>query len=287
MNELIQFLQQFTGVCTTLLLQHKPLVYRRHDRISLHFDLMAVQSEMLRDAPDELVLPYTQTMMGFLLFRPKPHRIAMIGLGGGSLAKYCYARLPEAFILVTEISSEVIALRDVFCIPRDDARFQIRCEDGADFVRNSSSPFDVLLVDGFDRNGQSPQLCSQRFYDDCYQTLSPGGVMVVNLAVEDPHLARSVALLRRSFEDVVVVDSEDYANRIAFACKGAALNLPHEQLCARLGQLERHHQVSLRSTLQHIRYEQYKSRAVTAGPTSRCALAEAGPETTELLTDER
>ena len=35
-------------------------------------------------------------MMGFLLFQPAPARIAMIGLGGGSLAKYCALKLPEA-----------------------------------------------------------------------------------------------------------------------------------------------------------------------------------------------
>jgi spermidine synthase len=278
MNDLIPFLLQFKEVCTSLLLQHKPLVYRKHDRISLHFDLLSVQSEMCRDAPDELVLPYTQTMMGFLLFRPKPQRIAMIGLGGGSLAKYCYAKLPESFILVTEISSEVIALREVFCIPRDDERFQVRCQDGADFVRNPSSPFDALLVDGFDRDGQSPQLCSQRFYDDCYRTLSPEGVMVVNLPVEDPHVARSVARMRRSFESVVVVDSEDCTNQIAFACKGTALKLPREQLYARLDELERHHQVGLRCTLQRIRYEQYRSRPATDGASDLCAPAEAGAE---------
>lgn len=254
---------------STCLLQQKPSVYRKHDTVSLHFDLMSVQSEMRRDAPDDLVLPYTQTMMGFLLFKPKPRRIAIIGLGGGSLPKYCYAKLPAAAILVTEINPDVIALRDVFCIPRDSERFQVRCEDGADFVRNASIPFDVLLVDGFDLNGQSPQLCSQHFYDECYRSLSPGGVMVVNLAVEDSFLARSVARIRRSFEQTVVVDSEDYTNRIAFACKGVALSLPHEQLCARLGRLERQHRVGLRDTLQRIRYEQYKFRSAPVGGADR------------------
>lgn len=233
--------------------RHKPFVYRNRDTVSLHFRLMTIQSEMRRDAPDELVLPYTQTMMGFLLLRPKPARIAMIGLGGGSLAKYCYARLTQASILVAEIDPDVIALREVFCIPPDDERFQVRCEDGADLVRNACADFDVLLVDGYDLRGQSPQLCSQHFYDDCYRSLTPGGVMVVNLAVEDVSLARSIAGIRHTFGNVVVVDSGDYANRIAFACKGAALSLPHEQLCARL---ERDHHVNLRDTLQRMRHEQ-------------------------------
>jgi spermidine synthase len=255
MSDLIPYPRQFQDLFA-FPPQPKPFVYRSHDTLSLHFDLGTIQSAMRRDAPEELVLPYTQTMMGFLLFQPKPQRLAMIGLGGGSLAKYCYSKLPDVSILVTEISSEVVALRNEFCIPADDERFRVICADGADFVRAASLSFDVLLVDGYDRNGQSPQLCSQRFYDDCYRCLSPGGVLVVNLTVEDPSLARSVALIRQRFENAVVVDSEDYTNRIAFACKSAPLGLPHEELCARLGPLERDHSIGLRCTLQRIRDEQ-------------------------------
>jgi spermidine synthase len=210
----------FEDLCRRFL-HHKPFVYRRHDSVSLHFDFNAVQSEMRCDAPDELVLGYTRTMMGFLLFKPKPEKIVMIGLGGGSIPKYCYAKLPEASIVVVEINPDVIALRDEFYVPRNDDRFQVICQDGADFVRNALSPCDVLVIDGFDRTGQSPQLCSQRFYDDCYSRLAPGGLMVVNLAVETRCLKGSVVRIRRSFKNaVIVVESEDSANKIAFASKG-------------------------------------------------------------------
>ena len=51
-------------------------------------------------------------MMGFLLFIPSPARILMVGLGGGSLAKFCFRHLPDAAIDVVEINPHVIALRD-------------------------------------------------------------------------------------------------------------------------------------------------------------------------------
>jgi len=256
-KDLIPFLRQFKRLCACLL-QRKPFVYRTRETISLHFDLMVVQSEMRRDAPGELLIPYTQTMMGFLLFQPTPRRIAMIGLGGGSLAKYCYAKLPRASILVAEINPRVIALRDEFQVPMDDERFQVVCADGADFVRDESTSFDVLMVDGFDRDGQSPQLCSASFYADCHRRLAPGGLLVVNLVVEDPLLARSIARIRHSFGTAVVVDSEDRTNRIAFARKDATLALADGRLYARLGALEQTHPVGLRCTLQRIRYEQYE-----------------------------
>jgi spermidine synthase len=39
----------------------------------------------------------------------------------------------------------------------------------------------AAIVDGFDINGQPPELCSQGFYDECYRSLTPSGLMVVNL----------------------------------------------------------------------------------------------------------
>src|SRR3954471_17723734 len=116
-----------------------PFVSRQDGTLSLHFDALATQSEMHCDAPDELVMPYTRTMMGFLLFEPRPEKIAMIGLGGGSIAKYCHSRLPTSSIVVAEVNPHVVALRDLFRIPRDNERLRIVCQDGAAFVRGAVS----------------------------------------------------------------------------------------------------------------------------------------------------
>ncbi|WP_152976401.1 class I SAM-dependent methyltransferase [Methyloglobulus morosus] len=53
----------------------------------LHFNIGAIQSLMIKNDPEFLALGYTKTMMGFLFFQPNPKSIAMIGLGGGTLAK--------------------------------------------------------------------------------------------------------------------------------------------------------------------------------------------------------
>jgi spermidine synthase len=261
LSELTEFLPQL-HVLLTRAVQRRPFVYKAHGTLSLHFDFLATQSEMLCHAPNELIVPYTRTMMGFLLFKPDPRRIAAIGLGGGSLPKYCYATLPRSSIIVTEIHAEVLAMRDLFHIPPDDERFEVRCEDGADFVRTACGCLDVLFVDGFDAGGQAQQLCTQAFYDDCHGSLAPDGIAVINLAVEDPNLDSSLARIRRSFVDAIVVESEDCTNRIVFAGKGNGLRVPFEQLCARLGELEKDHPVGLRDTLQRIRLEQHEPLSV-------------------------
>ena len=159
----------------------EPFVYEDGDSVTLQFQIGEIQSEMLASDPGFLVLSYTRTMTAFMLFNSEPKRIAVIGLGGGSMPKWCYRQLPAADITVIEINTKVVALRDQFYIPIDDDRFRVICGDGADYIAQTSGSLEVLLVDGFDIHGQPPQLCSQEFYDDCYRALAPDGVLVVDL----------------------------------------------------------------------------------------------------------
>jgi spermidine synthase len=202
----------------------KPFVYESLTTKSLHFSICEIQSRMdLRD-PYALDLEYTQTMMGFLLFLPQPQEIAMIGLGGGSLAKFCHRHLPGARIQVVEINPHVIALRERFHVPPDDERFRVIHGDGASYVRDRATRPDVLLVDAFDYDGLPARLSSQRFYDDCHEMLQPGGILVLNLHYGHAQYPRLLDRVRRSFGGaVLVVDDRDLSNSIAFASKRGAL----------------------------------------------------------------
>lgn len=202
----------------------KPFIYETLVSKALHFSICEIQSRMdLRD-PYALDLEYTRTMMAFLQFVPEPKQLTMIGLGGGSLAKFCHRHLPGTNIHVVEINPHVIALRDEFHIPPDGEGFRVIPGDGAQYVRRRSAPCDVLMVDGFDSDGLPAGLCSQRFYDDAYGLLRPGGMMVVNLHSAHRDFARYVERIRRSFSSaVLVVDDGECGNSIVFASKGPAL----------------------------------------------------------------
>jgi spermidine synthase len=198
-----------------------PVVSEEAGVLTLHFQSDYVQSQMRLDEPDSLTLTYSRTMMAFELFNPAPPKIAMIGLGGGSMAKWCYRHHPQAELTVVEINPHVIALRDRFRIPRDDHRFRILCEDGTKFVAETSSKFDVLLVDAFGIDHLPQELCTQRFYDDCYQTLTGSALMVVNLCEEDNRTI--LARIRRSFNSQVLLSPDNDGNTVVFACKGELL----------------------------------------------------------------
>lgn len=187
---------------------------------SLYFSLDELQSRMDPGTPWRLEVDYTLTMMGFLMFHPSPVHIAMVGLGGGSLVKFCYRQLPDCRITVAEINAHVIALRREFMIPEDDHRLTVVHDDGAAFMARHTGRFDAVLVDGFDAQGQPAALCSQSFYDDCVQALSPTGVLAVNLHHDSPDYAVCVARLQRSFSGhVVEVAAPEKSNCIVFASR--------------------------------------------------------------------
>jgi spermidine synthase len=198
----------------------QPLLTERFGILRLQFDEMSTQSAMKVDDPDELVLGYSRAMMSFLLLNPQPKNIAMIGLGGGSLAKYCYRHLPQAKITVIEINPDVIALRQRFVIPDDDERFEILLGDGAEFVKNVAGKFDVLLVDGFTSDGLPAKLSSEEFYDDCFSSLTGDGIMVVNLWGNNSRYNEYVLKIKNGFNNqVAVVGAEKSFNKIALAVK--------------------------------------------------------------------
>jgi spermidine synthase len=197
----------------------KPYVDETRQYKSLHFEPSEFQSRMSKREPTRLVLDYTRTMMGFLLFNARPERIGMVGLGGGSLAKFCFRELPQSRIDVVEINPHVLALRDAFMVPADGERFRTHLDDGACFIARSPRRFDVLLVDAYTRQGLPSRLASQEFYDQCRDALSEDGVMVVNLYCGNDDV--QVERIRRSFAGAVFsVREEDETNRVAFACAG-------------------------------------------------------------------
>jgi spermidine synthase len=200
-----------------------PRVRTHGNRRTLEFQSGDIQSEMLLSHPDALVLAYARAMMCFALFVPQPRHILMVGLGGGSLAKFCYRHFPHARITVLEISAEVIALREVFQVPPDDARLRIVHADAADFLRAAPGRFDVILVDGFDAAGMPAALAGAAFYTDCRRALADGGVLVANILSYDPCHDAIATRIATAF-DARVCDFPGIAgnNHLLFAVRAAA-----------------------------------------------------------------
>ena len=196
---------------------------------TLRLGSCAIQSAMRVSRPWDLELAYTRAMMAFLIFNSKPEKVLMVGLGGGSLAKFIRKFLPDTHVTAVEIDPRVIAAaRTQFELPPDDETLTVVEADGAFYVKQQLASADVILLDGFDAGNQVAELATQKFYAACRRALKPGGILVVNLWGRDTEFAEYFARLSRAFDGEVGWISVQYKTNIivmAFADTGAAAHL--------------------------------------------------------------
>ena len=213
---------------------HGRLVHRRRSRHgvievvddqltrSLHFGDSTRQSAMYLDHPAVLVLEYTQSMMACLLFNPRPRRILLLGLGGGSLAKFLLQHYPESAVDAVEPERAVLEVaRSHFELPTH-ARLNVHLTDAVSFL-NDRCPqpmgYDVILMDIYDANGMVPSMTQADFLASARASLSTRGVLAVNLSRPERALYRqALRNLRRCFPGCVYrLPVIEKGNEIAFA----------------------------------------------------------------------
>ena len=198
----------------------KPFVIDDGKSRFLYFSVRLMQSEMSLKAPNELALRYTQKMMAFLPFHPRPKRIVLIGLGGGSLVRFCHHRLHGTRMTAVELDPDVIAWRDTFMLPPDGPRLELLQADGAEYLEQAEKGIDVLLVDAFDKTGFAPSLANREFFENAYARLSGNGVLVINLAGDKESYAGVIGEAMHAFDDqVIVISVPDDGNHVLYAFK--------------------------------------------------------------------
>ena len=171
----------------------------------LHLGTLWVQGSMLIEAPYDIELEYVQRMMaGLLFFEPLavPKLKAMqLGLGAGTLTKYCYKKLRMTTAAI-EINPQVItACRTWFKLPKDDKRLTVIEADAALEIQKPkhAQTVDLLHVDLYDHQAAAPVLDSLAFYEQCYQLLKEDGVMTVNLFGRNASYEQSLAKIAEAF----------------------------------------------------------------------------------------
>ena len=199
---------------------------------TLHFGSEWVQGAMRIMRPWNLELEYTREMMTSLLLRDPPKRALLIGLGAASQTKFLYRHYPLAHLTVVEIEPAVVAAaRQFFKLPEDPLRINLVIANGAEYVLNHSRRFDLILVDGFDKNAHSDPLETLQFYQACRSILNDEGIMAVNLLTSGRSFQATVARIIKAFDDrALVFPSCESGNAIAFAAAGNIVEISFDDM---------------------------------------------------------
>jgi spermidine synthase len=171
----------------------------------LHLGSQWIQGSMLVDSPTVLVHEYIQRMMAWLLFMDpttvNKRQAVQLGLGAGSLTKFCHKELRMKTTAV-ELNPQVLhACRGWFKLPADNSRIQVVLADAAQEIQQPrwQGAVDALQVDLYDQEAAAPVLDSPEFYADCRRMLTEEGCMTVNLFGRTSSFQKSVDKMSAAF----------------------------------------------------------------------------------------
>lgn len=203
----------------------------------LHFGTPWVQGAMWVSKPAELVLEYTAQMMAWLLFLapPRQQAIGMLGLGAGSLVRFCLKHTSSKLNVVEWNPLVTSACELYFKLPRP-SRLVIEHLDAGAWVADPEHQerCAVLMVDLYDGEAAGPVRDSLKFYQDCRSALGEVGVMSVNLFGAHTSFERNIRRLNEAFEGrLLSLPQIDAGNQVVLAFKGPPLEVPIEKLLAR------------------------------------------------------
>jgi len=226
---------------------------------ALHFGSPARQSSMLLSEPNQLHSLYARAMMALLLFHDQPKDVLMIGLGGGTLAKFMLHHFPDCRLKIVEYRSSVLKVaRSHFGLPFDP-RMKIKIGCGAQHVLNQAREneelHDLVLIDAYDHEGMAPEVSSINFFDHCRTLLAKDGLLVINLWGTDKELFQQVTWnLGQVFQwRIIFLPVRKRGNVIGFAF-GERFSKPSmKDLAEKAKQLEQRYQLEFPIFLQDFK----------------------------------
>ncbi|MEE2788060.1 MAG: fused MFS/spermidine synthase [Myxococcota bacterium] len=170
------------------------MIHLLDGRISHGYQL---QAEPYRRRPTTYFAPDSgigQVLMG----RASPRRIAVLGLGVGTLAAYARAR--DEFVFF-ELNPQVIQVAQQFFSYLSDARGMVRTLEGDGRLLMAGwteDPFDIVVVDAFTGDAIPAHLITRQAFELYRTRLRSDGILAINVSNRHADLKRVIAGQLRS-----------------------------------------------------------------------------------------
>lgn len=168
--------------------------------------------------PQQLVQPYSWGMLSALYVQPEPHRILIIGLGGGVLPMALRRLYPTAQIDAVDLDPSVVRIAERYFGFTPDDHLHAYVDDGRMFVRKQGRAgvrYDLILIDAFDQDYIPEHLLTVEFLAQVKAIMAPRGVLAAN-TFDGPLTPYEAATYQAVFGAIDAVDGLG-GNRILLA----------------------------------------------------------------------
>lgn len=151
--------------------------------------------------------------------------LCLIGLAGGTTARqFTQVYGPNVQIDGVEIDPEIVKIgREYFNMT--EPNLNVIVQDGRYFLRTTQKRYDVIGVDAYRQPYIPFQLTTKEFFQESYDHLNSGGVMVLNAGRygTDYRLVNAIATTMRAvFPNVYLIDVGRFSNTMIIATKDAS-----------------------------------------------------------------
>jgi spermidine synthase len=159
----------------------------------------------------ESAYPYVALVGVSRCLVPKPGRVLVVGVGGGSVLKDFASR--GWSVDAVEIDPVVVKVaREHFGLSPEDG--QVFTMDGRRFIGGNRGPYDIVVMDAFGSSSIPFHLVTREAFGLIASRLAPGGVLAINVESDGWHgeVVKAVAAtLRTRFAHVVALPGEPSA----------------------------------------------------------------------------
>jgi len=224
-----------------------------------------------KDNPYKHVFEYTELMVLGLSYLDNPQRALIIGLGGGTLAKYLKKYYPDLAIDNVEMDPVVVNVAWEYFDFSESRDNQVFVMDGRRFLRKNDRKYDLIFLDAYYGDYIPFHLLTREFLNLVKNRLTEKGVVVSNTWRSADLYNRESATWAETFGPFDSYLGRRSGNRIVIATN-SAVRYSETELITRMEKVQR-----------QAGFEELDLAAMALGTLDREL---AWPDGTPLLTDD-
>lgn len=171
---------------------------------------------MSEQEPNYPLMPHLKAMFVAFLVRPSAKTVLNIGLGTGSIERYCSDAYRNLKVTTVEISQDIYDLARLhFVMPKNS---HVVIEDASSFLKRKSASYDIIFSDALDVEKNKNLIYSNNFLGLLNENLSKNGVIALNyIFVSDEDLLSFLLKLRKIFKYTALMKVKNHLNIIIIA----------------------------------------------------------------------
>lgn len=202
-------------------------IKQKGDVLYLHSNDQAIQSALNLKQTHKLELKNLEYLMGCLMFIPKPERILLLGVAGGSLIHFFKHYLPNSHITAVDIDADFIQQMQLqFHLPQADDNLNYVFSDAQSWIQQNQQTYDLIVVDVFNSHQMPEWVMQSQFIQSLKSSLSQSACLALNtLLNSDRDFTQAYSLLRKIFDKrTLCLAAEGYDNTLMYAFNSAPVH---------------------------------------------------------------